>query len=73
MSINPLGLEVGDTVELTTDDWEGIVARRGERGTVTEFVADGGTVFTYVRIHDVPFPFEPDEIKKVEAVAEAGA
>lgn len=62
-----LGLAPGDTVELVTDDWEGLVAGKGERGKVTHFVLDGPTIFTYVQFDYTQFPFEPAEIKKVEA------
>lgn len=66
-----LGLAIGDTVELITDEWEGLVANKGERGTITHFMLDGPTLFTYVAFADTTFPFEAGEIKKVEA-AEAG-
>ncbi|MFF7800210.1 hypothetical protein [Streptomyces olivaceus] len=62
-----LGLAPGDTVELITDEWEGLVAYKGQRGKITHFVTDGPTIFTYVRFADTDFPFEPGEIKKVEA------
>ncbi|MDX3525111.1 hypothetical protein P1P75_01270 [Streptomyces sp. ID05-39B] len=62
-----LGLAQGDTVEVVTDHWDEVVASKGERGEVTHFVNDGVTTFTYVLINGSHFPFEPDEIKKVEA------
>lgn len=61
-----LGLAPEDMVELTTDEWHDLVASKGERGEVTHFVEDGGTIFAYVLINGSHFPFEGGEIKKVE-------
>jgi hypothetical protein len=60
-----LGLAPGDTVEMVSDEWD-FVAEKGERGKITHFILDGGTIFTYVLFGDAHFPFEADEIKKVE-------
>ncbi|MGW8630569.1 hypothetical protein [Streptomyces sp. NPDC055793] len=61
-----LGLAPGDTVELITDEWKGLVADKGDRGTISHFFLDGPTVFTYVEFAGTTFPFEPGEIKKVD-------
>ncbi|WP_438470736.1 hypothetical protein [Streptomyces asiaticus] len=66
-----LGLTRGDTVEVITDLYEGIVADKGEHGWVQSFAIELGVIFTYVEFATGPgvhgFPFFPSEIKKVKA------
>ncbi|WP_436739962.1 hypothetical protein [Streptomyces sp. BBFR102] len=63
-----LGLAVGDTVEMITDDWSGAVASKGELGEIRSFTKDVGEI--YIRVcfrngtYDYPFPLLANEVRK---------
>jgi hypothetical protein len=66
-----VGLKVGDTVEVVTDNWSGLAAERGDRGEVLRFSTNGSEIFVRVALPKVPsgFPLASHEVARVEAGA----
>ncbi|MEU0344204.1 hypothetical protein ABZ092_35970 [Streptomyces bobili] len=61
-----MGLEVGETITLVTNDWEGIAGTLGDRGKIQGFARAQGQVFANVLMQGetVPFPFLRSEIER---------
>ena len=64
-----VGLKVGDTVEVITENWAGLAAERGDRGEVLRFSTNGSAIYVRVALPKVKggFPLASYEVEKVEA------
>ncbi|MCY0933667.1 hypothetical protein [Streptomyces sp. H34-S4] len=64
-----VGLKVGDTVEVITDNWAPLAAERGDRGEALRFSTNGSVIYVYVAVPKVKggFAFASYEVRKIEA------